>query len=89
MISVLNYSFISENILQLLLHKTLRSARNPGRFGRVVSALVGEPFRLGRFGPESFRPNFNRDRGKDRGGCCWWGGVGPISIGIETNERTE
>ena len=50
----------------------------PGRFGLcrfgqllgwVVSALVGESFRpwvvsaLSRFGPESFRPNFNMDRG--------------------------
>ena len=41
-----------------------------GRFGQclgwVVSALVGESFRPWVvFGPESFRPNFNRD--KDRG----------------------
>ena len=59
----------------------------------VVSALVGESFRscfvsaLSRFGPISIETEVVY--GKDRGGCCWWGGVDPISIGIETNERND
>ena len=44
---------------------------NPGPFGRVVSAnFWGGSFRpkkVSRFGRESFRPNFNRERG----GWCW------------------
>ena len=44
---------------------------------RVVLALVGE----------SFLPNFNRDRGTIWVGVV--GRVGPILIGIETNERMD
>ena len=57
---------------------------------------------MGRFDPGSFRPwvvsapsrfgpisiETEVVYGRDIGGCCWWGGVGPFSIGIETNERT-
>ena len=38
-----------------------RSVGNLGHFGRVVSAGSFRPiFGVGLFGPESFRPNFNR-----------------------------
>ena len=56
----------------------------PGRFGQFLGWVVSALSRFGRISIET-----EVVYGKDRGGCCWWGMVGPISIGIETNERND